>query len=123
MSPAPAAIIEEHLNAAATLEYWLRCYPEWHDRLIEEPGATGPAISPGGYGGHVGHPTEAAAVERADSSIVVAAILAGLTQMPESLREVVELHYFSNVSQKRRKRNRALAHLLQASEIQALLTK
>ena len=124
-APAPTPLpVETILNAADTLEIWLRRYPEWVAVLSEEPGATGPAISLDslGYGGHSGNPTENAAVERADAAIRVAAIQAGLVQLPERLREIVEMYYFSGIYQRRRRRNAALAHLLAMPEIHSLLT-
>lgn len=124
-APLPVEII---LNAAATLENWLRHYPDWKKELREQPGPTGPVISPDstGYGGGGGDPTASAAMERAERRVEklarVTVIDIGLAQIPERLREVVEFYYFTGIYQRPAWRHAALAHLLQVAEIHKLLT-
>lgn len=113
----PAEII---LNGAVELEYWLRSYPDWKAELESGPDSS---AAGGGGSGYAGQPTAAAVIRLTTIEPKAVAIAAALPQIPEPLREVVELYYFQGIHVRRRRRNAALAHLLNVKEIRALLTK
>lgn len=113
MSPS-AAVIENHLNAASTLEGWLRSYPDWVRELRDPDRGLRAAMSQGipAPTGKVSRPVEDTATRMTELAMRVEAIENGLAQLDDEMREAIEVHYFDGISVRRKLRHAALAQLL-----------